>query len=140
MSVMRPTYIHQLSRQVLSASAWLLLGGICIGYLSMIPAVDSWMDSASEPLGYLGRALLVLVGIAALLTWVSSIVHAATDSARLVAPRTFILGALLILSFAGAFFYYFLYVHWIAETGSPQVKQSTAGEPVVDGLLPREQD
>lgn len=107
---------HGISRRILSGSAWVLLMAVVGGYASLIPAVDTWMDSASGLTALGGRALLAVVGIAALGAWVSALIHAATTPpSMLVTPRWLLLGTLAVLSFAGAFFYYFLYVHWSAE-------------------------
>ena len=111
--------------RLFSKSAWIVLAFIILGYLSLMPQVTAALEDLGQHA--IGRFVLgvMLAGfiIAALLLWGSAIRYARSSPETISRSTT---TALLILTnFVGAFFYYWLSVHWRRSTKDALAGQET---------------
>lgn len=102
------------SRRILSFASWTLVGWIVVGYLSTVPSIDSRLTIAeSQPIVRSTVAVfLAVLTLTALVTWVAALWYAFSDTAHHHVPRVLLIAVLVFSNFVGAFFYYFLFVHW----------------------------
>lgn len=97
------------ARAVLAVSAWILLAVIVAGLVLTLPGIAERTD-----LVITGETVLSVVAYPAVFgAWIGGVWHWMRHRRSQGAQR-WIIGTLLVLgTFVGGFFYYFLYVHWL---------------------------
>lgn len=114
----------QFARAVLAVSAWAILGLVVVGLILSVPAIAERADAGNTVLRGVGIAARALMIPAAIGTWAGALWYCWVDRPGPAAPRWLMVSTLVMLHFAGGFFYYFLYVHWSDGTspghGSPR--------------------
>jgi hypothetical protein len=100
--------------RTLSATAWVMLGYVTLGYATLLPSVGLFIDRLDQTIPGRVGIMVVFVGFVgtALALWWTAIIHAREVTERGSVKRILLIGTLIVTNFAGGFLYYFGYAMW----------------------------
>lgn len=118
-------------RGVLAAMAWATVAWIGVGYVSEVPSVSAWIDSATQSTvgRFIEGALLAAAAATLIGLWVSAVWYALITTPTRSARRLVLATVLIAGNIAAAFIYYFAYVAW-RPVSLPQAEASANGHAV----------